>query len=88
MAKQSRKKPNGLARPIRTKRDYEGASAIAKRLSDQKRRDSAAEQRLRSLLNELEKYDDTDDDMGADLPADDDYAGPRRRWSDDGSGES
>ena len=37
-------------------------------------------------LRELEKFDDQEDDAGADLPEDYDYSGPRRRWSDDASG--
>jgi hypothetical protein len=39
--------------------------------------------RLQSLLRELEKFDEQEDDSGADLPEDYDYSGPRRRWSDD-----
>jgi hypothetical protein len=79
-------KVNGLARPVRTKRDYENVSAIAKRLSKQSDRDSAAERRLQALLKELEQYDELEE-SAADDPADLDYSGPRRRWSDDGSGE-
>jgi hypothetical protein len=73
---------NGAARPIRTKRDYDGASAVVKRLAGQSDRDSAAEERLASLLREMDKFDDPEDAPAADLP-EDDYAGPRRRWSDD-----
>jgi hypothetical protein len=77
-----RKKGNGFARPVKTKRDYEGASAIAKKLSNQSDRDSASERRLQSLLKELERYDELEDE-GPDDPAD--YSGPHRRWSDNGS---
>ena len=80
-----RKRANGRARPIKTKRDYENASAVANHLSGRSDRDSAAELRLQSLLQELEKYDDSEDEP--DLPDDEDYLGPRRRWSDDGSGD-
>ena len=83
-----RKKANGRARPIRTKRDFERASTVAKRLSSQADRDSAAELRLQSLLRELDKFDEVEDEAGADDPAD--YAahsGPRRRWSDNGAGD-
>jgi len=86
MTKQHRKKANGPVRPIRTKRDYDGASAVAKRLAAQAARDSAAELRLRSLLRELDKFEDAEDEAVADSPEDyEDYSGPRRRWSDDGS---
>ena len=82
-----RKKGNGLARPVKTKRDYEEASAIAKRLSNQSDRDSAAERRLQALLKELENYDELEDEESED-PSDLNYAGPRRRWTDNGSDDS
>lgn len=88
MTKRSQRRHNGAARPIRTKRDYQGASAVVKRLSGQSGRDSAAELRLQSLLHELDKYEESEDDAGADLPGDDDYSGPRRRWSDDASSDN
>lgn len=78
------RKHNGNARPIRSKRDYEGASAVAKRLSAQAARDSAAELRLQALLREMDKFEEDEEDHAADLE-DHDYSGPRRRWSDDGS---
>ena len=80
-----RRKHNGRARPIKTKRDFEGASALAKRLSNQAQRDSAAELRLQSLLHEMDKFEENEDDASADLPEEFDYPGPRRRWSDDGA---
>jgi len=84
-----RKKVNGRARPIRTKRDYEGASTVVKRLSNQADRDSAAELRLQSLLRQLDKFDELEEEeAGADDPADYPYSGPRRRWSDSESGEN
>ena len=78
-----RTKANGFARPVTTRRDYENASAVAKRLSNQSDRDSAAERRLQALLKELDEYDELEDEEedGADLR----YSGPRRRWSDNGS---
>jgi hypothetical protein len=72
-------------RPVRTKRDYEGAKSVIKRLSSQADRDSAAELRLQSLLRELDKFDDQEDETSTDLPEEYDYSGPRRRWSDDGA---
>ena len=57
-----RKKANGYARPVRTKRDYERAASVAKRLSSQADRDSAAELRLQSLLRQLDKFDDLEDE--------------------------
>jgi hypothetical protein len=83
MTKQTRKKARAPVRPVKTKRDYEGVAALVKRLSGQADRDSAAELRLQSLLRELEKFDDQEDDADADLPEHYDYSGPRRRWSDD-----
>ena len=81
MSKRVRKKP---VRPIGTRRDYEGASAVAKRLSRENPRDSEAELRLQSLLRELDKYDETtEEDENEDGRTDYDSAGPRRRWSDD-----
>jgi hypothetical protein len=75
-----RKKANGRARPIRTKRDYQGASAVARRLSSQSDRDSAAELRLQSLLRQMDEFEDLEEDAGTDVP--EGYSGPRRRWSD------
>lgn len=80
MTKRDRRKP---ARPIRTKRDYAGASAVVKRMSGQAGRKSAAELRLQSLLRELDRFDDPEDDTNADSTEEHDYSGPRRRWSDD-----
>ena len=82
-----RTKANGFARPVRTKRDYENASAVAKRLSNQCDRHSAAERRLQSLLKELDRYDDLEDEL-TDEPGDLSYSGPRRRWTDNGSDDS
>jgi hypothetical protein len=85
--KRARKKVNGDARPIKTKRDYERVTAVLKRLSVQADRDSTAELRLQSLLVEVEKFDGLEDDVGEDFSDDGDYSGPRRRWSDDTSGD-
>ena len=79
-------RPNGFARPVKTQKDYENASAVAKRLSNQSDRDSAAERRLQALLKELDRFDDLEDE-GDDDPTDMSYSGPHRRWSDNGSGE-
>jgi len=81
-----RKKVNGRARPIRTKRDFQGASAVAKRLSSQADRDSAAELRLQSLLRQMDEFDEIEEDANSDAP--EDYSGPRRRWSDNGSNDN
>ena len=79
------KKANGLARPIRTKRDFDGTRALVKQMSVPADRDSAAELRLQYLLKELDRFDDAQDEADADLPDEADYPGPRRRWTDDGS---
>jgi len=80
-----RARPNGFARPVTTRRDYENAAAVAKRLSNQSDRDSAAERRLQSLLKELDKYDDLEEEDETEDRADLSYSGPRRRWTDNGS---
>ena len=80
-----RKKHNGRARPIKTKRDFEGASVVAKRLKGEAARDSAAELRLQALLQEMDKFEEIEEEASADSPEEYDYPGPRRRWSDDGS---
>jgi hypothetical protein len=85
MSNRDRGKTNGRARPIKTKRDYKGAAAVVKRLSGEAGRDSAAELRLQALLQEMDKFEEFEEDAGADLPEDYDHPGPRRRWSDDGS---
>ena len=84
MTRRDRKKSDGPARPIKTKRDFEHASRVAKRLSGQGSLDSTAELRLQTLLRELDKFDGPEEDADDGDP--EDYAGPRRRWSDDASG--
>jgi hypothetical protein len=79
------RKPNGSARPIKTKRDYKGAADVVKRLSGQDGRDSTAELRLQGLLHEMDKFEEIEEDASADSPEEYDYPGPRRRWSDDGA---
>ena len=81
MAKRAKRKS---ARPIGNRRDFEGATALAKRMSGQSERDSDAELRLKSLLRELDKYEETEEDEADGGQEDYDAAGPRRRWSDDG----
>jgi hypothetical protein len=80
-----RARPNGFARPVTTRRDYENAAAVVKRLSKQSDRDSAAELRLQSLLKELDRFDELEDEVVDDAEG---YPGPRRRWSDNGSDDS
>lgn len=86
MTKRERKRSDGPARPIKTKRDFERASTVAKRLSGQKSMDSTAELRLQSLLRELDKFDEPEEGTDENDPGGEDYSGPRRRWSDDASG--
>ena len=83
MTKRDRKRSNGPARPIKTKRDYERASTLVKRFSGQTSLDSTAELRMQSLLRELDKFDGPEVDASENDPEDFDYSGPRRRWSDD-----
>jgi hypothetical protein len=82
MTKKRKEAGDAPARPITSKRDYEGALVVVNRLSRQTRRDVAAERRLQALLLETEKFDDGDDVTSTDL-GDYGYSGPRRRWSDD-----
>lgn len=86
MTKRHRQKTDGPARPIKSKRDYERATSLAKRLSGQKSLDSTAELRLQSLLRELDKFDEPEESTEESDPAEQEYSGPRRRWSDDTSG--
>jgi hypothetical protein len=73
-------------RPIKTKRDFERATTVAKRLSGQKSLDSTAELRLQSLLRELDRFDVPEESAAEDDLENSDYSGPRRRWSDDAAG--
>lgn len=83
MSKPARRKAPERVRPIKTKRDFEGASNVVKKLSGQGDRDSTAEIRLQALLRELDKFEDAQEDSGDEVPEDIEYSGPRRRWSDD-----
>lgn len=74
-----------LVRPISSRRDFEGASAVVKRLSGQKSADSAAELGLQALLRAMDRFEDTADADVNDGMDDYRYSGPRRRWSDDGA---
>lgn len=85
MSDASIKKANGAARPIKSKRDYTGASTVVEKISNQADRESAAEKRLQSLINEMDKFDSEEDD-DPDVSADGSYSGPGRRWSDESSG--
>jgi hypothetical protein len=84
MTRRDAQKSLEITRPIRTKRDYEGARAVVKKISGKAAKDSAAERRMQALLKELDRFDESEDD--ADAP-DLDYSGPRRRWSDGGPGD-
>lgn len=83
MTKRGRTKANDVARPIRTKRDRESAAAVVKTMSGQADRESAEELRLKSLLQKMDEFDEVEDHARADSPDDEEYLGPRRRWSDD-----
>jgi hypothetical protein len=73
----------GLARSIKTKRDFHGATAVAGKLREQGEKETAAERRLQALLHEIEKFDG-EDAVDDDAEFDEDVETlPRRRWSDD-----
>jgi hypothetical protein len=83
MTRRDRSRGDGRTRPIKTKRDYDGAAAVVKSIAGQTDRNTDAESRLKSLLREMDKFDDMEDDASTDSPEDYSYSGPRRRWSDD-----
>lgn len=85
MNTRKRTRTNGHARLIKTRRDYQGASAVFRRLSAQTGLPSADELRLQSLLKEMDRFEDLEDDTSLDVAEDENYTGPRRRWSDDPS---
>lgn len=82
MSAKGRRRGSRSARPIRNILERERVAEIVKKLSDQNERDSAAEKRLAALLREMEKYDGAEDEPGDDFLDENDYSGPRRRWSD------
>ena len=53
MTRGSVSKLNGGARPIKTKKDYSGATSVIKTISGQPDRETVAEKRLQSLLKEM-----------------------------------
>ena len=75
-------KLNGVARPIKTKKDYSGAESVIKKIAGQPDRETVAEKRLQSLLKEMEKFDGDGDDDDEESSGGG-YAGPLRRWSDE-----
>ena len=79
------KSSQGIARPIKTKRDYERALSVTQRLLAQPKRETAAELRLQALLKEMDRFEEVDEDAGDDFSDDSLSGGPRRRWSDEGA---
>ncbi|MBI4205932.1 MAG: hypothetical protein HY527_12990 [Betaproteobacteria bacterium] len=73
-----------LARSIKTRRDYHGATSVANKARQQSGQEPESERRLQALLREIEKFDETqnEDDDFADAAEDADSL-PRRRWSDE-----
>ena len=84
MTRGNARKLNGVARPIRNRKDFSGAASVIEKMTVQPDRETVAEKRLQSLLKEMERFDGDESDQE---PSDDNYAGPLRRWSDD-SGDS
>jgi len=82
MTRGSTRKPNGIARPIKTKKDYSGAASVVEKIAVQPDRETVAEKRLQSLLKEMEKFDG-DTDEADEENSEGSYAGPLRRWSDE-----
>ena len=75
----------GLARPIKTRRDYKAAASIARKTKQADDGEPAAERRLQALLSEIDKFDgDTEDAaFDADDGAEEMDGEFRRRWSDE-----
>lgn len=83
MTKDRSHKVNGVARPIKTKKDYSAAASVIKTIaSDKPDRETIAEKRLQSLLKAMEQFDEESDEPDAE-GSDPAYAGPLRRWSDE-----
>lgn len=78
-----------LARPIKTKRDYQSAASVANKTREQSGQEPDAELRLQALLDEIEKFDSQDEDGDGDsgsIDATEDIDSlPRRRWTDEPS---
>ena len=82
MTRGSTHKLNGIARPIKTKKDYSGAKSDIDKIAGEQDRETVAEKRLQSLLKEMEKFDGDEDDSEEGI-SEGGYAGPLRRWSDE-----
>lgn len=82
MTRGSASKPNGAARPIKTKKDYSAAASVVEKISAKPNGETVAEKRLQSLLKEMEKFDGEEDDTETGM-SEGDYEGPMRRWSDE-----
>ena len=82
MPRQGQKKAKSTAGPPKAKRAPKARPA--KPLSAQAFKDTKAELRLQTLLHELDKYDEPEDD-DADAGSGEGYdsAGPSHHWSDD-----
>lgn len=81
----SGRRSQGITRPIKTKHDYERAMSVTQRLLAHPNRDTEEEKRLKALLEEMDRYEEIDEGAGEDLSDDSLYAGPHRRWSDEGA---
>ena len=82
MTRGSTRKVNGIARPIKTKKDYSGAASVIEKIAEQPDRETVAEKRLQSLLKAMEKFDEEAEDTD-EQSSESGYAGPLRRWSDE-----
>jgi hypothetical protein len=75
----------GIARPIKSSRDYKQALSITQRLLAHPNRDTEEEKRLKALLEEMDRFEEVDDNANDDFSDDALHGGPRRRWSDEGA---
>ena len=82
MTRGSTRKVNGIARPIKTKKDYSGAASVIEKITEQPERETVAEKRLQSLLKAMEKFDEEAEEADEESSGSG-YAGPLRRWSDE-----
>ena len=85
MTKHSQTRSHHKVRSIKSKRDFEGASAVVKTLAKEEKKDAAAELRMQLLLKELDNFDPPENDLDGDDFSDDGFSGSGRCWSDQSS---
>ncbi|MBM3341583.1 MAG: hypothetical protein FJY56_05665 [Betaproteobacteria bacterium] len=82
-ATQTGKRKSSAARAIKSQRDYDAVLGVTQRLLAMPNRDTAAERRLKALLEKMDRYEETHEDADNDDADTMAYGGAYRRWSDD-----